>query len=279
MKLLPVFLTMICCSSNSYSQDALTITREMFSTVKALKTVQFNFDSNSRIEGKMYNEVTSFKINVNPFKAYIYQNFPKKGIEGIYISGENGGKMKINPNSFPWVSLNLDPEGELLLENQHHPIYNAGFTYTASILEDLINKYQSQTSKMMSFNGVVKFHGQDCYFITLTNPNYKLTLYNTLANETPISIAKKLKINFYSILENNPGNKASSVFKPGTRLVVPNDYASKMELYVHTTQHYPVYLKIYDNKGLFEEFTFLNVQLNPPFRNIDFSYKNPAYKF
>jgi outer membrane lipoprotein-sorting protein len=106
-----------------------------------------------------------------------------------------------------------------------------------------------------------------------------MTLYYTQPNETPISIAKKLKINYYTILENNPGNKASTEFKPGTRLLVPNDYASRMELYVHVSQLYPVYLKIYDPKGLFEEFTFSNVSLNPLFRSIDFSHKNPEYHF
>ena len=276
--LLGILLTM-CCSLCGFSQDALAITNDMFTTVKALKTIKFDFDSKERIKGKMYNEKTSFKINLNPFKAYIFQSFPKNGIEGLYVSGENGEKVKINPNSFPWVSLNLDPAGDLMLENRHHPIYNSGFTYTASILENLINKYQSQTSKMVSFNGIVKIQEMDCYYLTLINPNYKLIIYYTQTNETPVSIANKLKINYYSILENNPGNKANTVFKLNTRLIVPSDYASRMELYVHTSQQYPVYLKIYDAKGLFEEYTFLNVQLNPPFRIIDFSYKNPEYKF
>ncbi len=276
--LLGILITM-CCSFCGFSQDALTITNEMFTTVKALKTIKFDFDSKERIKGKMYNEKTSFKINLNPFKAYLFQSFPKKGIEGLYVSGENGEKVKINPNSFPWVSLNLDPLGELMLENRHHPIYNSGFTYTASILEDLINKYQSQTSKMVSFNGIVKIQEMDCYYLTLVNSNYKLIIYYTQTNETPISIANKLKINYYSILENNPGNKANTVFKLNTRLIVPNDYASRMELYVHASQLYPVYLKIYDTKGLFEEYTFSNVQLNQPFRIVDFSYKNPDYKF
>jgi outer membrane lipoprotein-sorting protein len=282
MESIKFFTGILLITLSSYTaccQDAMTITHQMFTTVKALKTVKFDFNSKERIKGKMYNEITSFKININPFKAYIFQNFPKKGIEGLYVTGENGGKMKINPNSFPWVSLNLDPEGELMLENRHHPIYNAGFTYTISILEDLVNKYQALTAKMITYNGIVKIQGLDCYYLTLTNPNYRMTIYYTQPNETPISIAKKLKINYYTILENNPGNKASTEFKPGTRLLVPNDYASRMELYVHVSQLYPLYLKIYDPKGLFEEFTFSNVSLNPSFRNIDFSHKNPEYHF
>lgn len=279
VKLIAGILLIVFSSYTAYSQDAITITHQMFSAVKAIKTVKFDFESKERIKGKMYNELTSFKININPFKAYIFQNFPKKGIEGLYVTGENGGKMKINPNSFPWVSLNLDPEGELMLENRHHPIYNGGFTYTISILEDLLNKYQVLSAKMVTYNGVVKIHGMDCFSLTLTNSNYKMTLYNTLQGETPVSIAKKLKINYYSILENNPGIKATTVVKYGTRLIVPNDYASRMELYVHISLLYPVSLKIYDSKGLFEEYTFSDVTLNPPFQGIDFSHKNQEYHF
>jgi outer membrane lipoprotein-sorting protein len=69
------------------------------------------------------------------------------------------------------------------------------------------------------------------------------------------------------------------VIKPGTKITIPNDYAAKMEMYIHKDLYYPVYLKIYDHKGLFEEYTFTNVELNPLFKDIEFSAKNPGYGF
>jgi len=115
--------------------------------------------------------------------------------------------------------------------------------------------------------------------LIFTNPNYKLISYTTQKNETPLSIAKKNHINFYSILENNPSLKVTDVIKPGTKIVIPNDYASKMELFVSKEKYYPLYIKIYDNKGFYEEFTFQQVNINAVFKDLDFSETNPNYKF
>jgi outer membrane lipoprotein-sorting protein len=262
-------------------QDALSITNQMFATVKSIKTLQYNFESKERLmKGKIHTEKSSFKINISPYKFYVYQHAPKNGLQCLYVAGKNNGKAKVNPNSFPWVNLNLDPEGDLMLEDRHHSIFDAGFTYTASLIEYLLTKYQNQKQDMVKYNGVIKLMGTECYYLTFVNPNYKLTTYTTTSDkETPISIAKKLHLSFYAIIENNPSLKATSAIKTGTRLTVPNDYASKMELFIHKDKSYPVYLKIYDNKGVYEEFSFQQVVINPLFKDIDFLETNPAYKF
>ena len=263
-------------------QDGLSITNQMFATVKSVKTLQYTFDSKERLSnGKIHIERSSFKINVSPLKIYLYQHAPKKGLQGLYCENKNEGKVKINPNSFPWVNLNLEPEGELMLQDRHHSIFDAGFSYTSSLLEYLLNKYQSQKESLIKYYGTLKFQSVDCYYLVFTNPNYKLIPYTTTVNETAISIARKNHINFYSIYENNPTlkTKPNEVIKPGIRLTIPNDYASKMELFVQKDKFHPVYLKIYDNKGIYEEFYFQQVVINPTFKDVDFSDKNPAYKF
>lgn len=264
----------------SFGQDAISISQQMFSTVKTIKSVQYTFNSKERLaSGKIHEERSAFKINVAPFKLYLYQYVPKKDLQVLYVSGQNGGKAKVNPGSFPWVNLNLEPEGDLMLQDRHHGIFDAGFGYTISLLEYLMNKYPDQKGQLIKYNGVYKLQGVDCYYLTFTNPNYKLITYVAGFNETPISIAKKNHLNFYSIIDNNKSLKPTEVIKPGTKLVIPNDYALKMELLVHKDKLYPVHLKIYDHKGIYEEYYFQQVTLNPPFKDIDFSEKNPSYKF
>jgi hypothetical protein len=210
---------------------------------------------------------------------YLYQYIPRSGLECLYVTGQNNGKVKVNPNSFPWINLNLDPEGGLMLQDRHHSIFDAGFSYTVSLLEYLLNKYQAQDDQLIKYNGILKIQDVECYYLTFTNPYYKLITYVTQANETPFTIAKKNHINFYSIIENNPWLKAAEVINPGTKLLIPNDYASKMELYVHKDKFYPVYIKVFDNKGIYEEYYFQHVIINPTFTDLDFSAKNPAYNF
>ena len=261
-------------------QDAVSITNQMFSTVKSIKSIQYTFESKERLlGGKVLEEKSNFKITTSPLQIYLYQYAPKNGLQCLYIAGQNSGKVKINPNAFPWVNLNLEPEGKLMLENRHHSLFDAGFTYTISLLEYLVNKYQTQKDPLIKYNGILKLQGVDCYYLTFINPNYKLVTYVTQANETPVSIAKKNHLNFYSIIDNNPSLKPTEVIKTGTKLLIPNDYASKMELLVHKDKFYPVHIKVFDNKGVYEEFYFKQVIINPSFTETDFSEKNPAYKF
>jgi outer membrane lipoprotein-sorting protein len=274
-----VFVLLFGFEINQLAQEPLSIINQMFEITKSAKTAKYSFDSKERVGDKTIHEVSDFKINTQPFKVYMKQKSPKEGLECLYISGQNGGKAKINTNSFPWVSLNLDPEGSLMLDKHHHSVLDAGFTYTMSLIEYLINKYKEDAPRIIKDNGMVKVQNVNCYYYTLSNTNYKLVSYTTQENETVLTIARKLKLNYFTILENNPHVKGLGTIKAGTKLTVPNDYASKMEMYIHKDKLYPVYLKIYDSKGLFEEYTFTNVELNAPLKDIDFSADNPAYGF
>ena len=282
IKFIRPFFGFLLLTSFVNGQDAISITDQMFTTVKSVKTIQYTFEAKERLaQGKTHVERSTFKINVSPLQIYVYQHAPKKGLQCLYVAGKNNGKVKINPNSFPWVNLNLEPESELMLQDRHHSIFDAGFTYTSSLIEYLLTKYQTQKESLIKYNGILKLQGVECYYLVFTNPNYKLVTYTTQAKETPLSIAKKNHLNFYSIIENNPSIKIkpNDEFKPGTKLIIPNDYASKMELFIQKEKYYPVYLKIFDNKGVYEEFYFQQVTINPIFKEIDFSETNPAYKF
>jgi hypothetical protein len=260
-------------------KDSKEITENVLSTIKAIKQLKYTCESIERINGKMKYENSAFKICTAPYKVHVHQYFPKKGVQCLYVTGKNDNKAKVNPNAFPWVSVNLNPEGSLMLDNHHHSMFDAGFAYTFSLLEYLLKKYEPESTNMIVFNGVVKVKEVECYHLTFTNPHFAMVSYTTLPGETPISIAKKLHINYYSILENNPAVKGIGSIKAGTRITVSNDYASKMDLYIHKEKLYPVNIKVYDNKGLYEEYLFSQVDMNPALKDIDFSESNPEYHF
>lgn len=269
----------IVCSVDGLSQDPFSVINRMFANIKSIKSLQYTLDSRERVKGIIYHEVSDFIINKQPFRIYIYQHAPTKGVEVLYIAGANNGKARVNPAAFPWVTLNLYPEGFIMLDKHHHPLHEGGFDYTASILEYLLNKYKQQNQRLIADNGPVTIQGMKCYHYTLLNPNYRMIRYTVGIEETPLTIAGKLKINYFCIRENNPHVKGLGVIAPGTELILPNDYASRMELYIHKEKLYPVYIKIYDLKGLYEEYTFTNVIINPFLKNDVFSADNPQYGF
>lgn len=261
------------------AQNGIQLASSMIARIKSLKTLQCTFESQERVLGKTFNEKNHFKINISPFKTYFKQDFPEAGLEGLYINGENDNKTKINPNAFPWITLNLDPEGELMMKNHHHPIFHAGYSYVAQVLEMLIKKYQDKTDQLIVNKGTITYQGQEVIVLDCNNPFYKIQSIAIQKPETPYNIGKRLHINYYSILEENPGLKAFSEVPAGKTIKIPSDYASKMLIYLHKTQLYPVYIKISDPKGVFEEYKFTNVVLNPVFKPEDFQATNPKYNF
>jgi outer membrane lipoprotein-sorting protein len=272
------FIFLFTCSLLK-AQSGIDLANNMITKIKGLKTLQCTFESQERVLDKTVSEKNNFKINISPFKAYFKQDFPEKGLEGLFISGENSNKTKINPNAFPWMTLNLNPEGDLMMKNHHHPLYHAGYSYVVQVLDMLIKKYQSKTDKLIVNKGVMTYQGQEVYVLDCNNPFYKIQSLNITKAETPYDLGKRLHINYYSILEENPGLKPFSEIPAGKTIKIPSDYASKMTIYLHKTQLYPVYIKISDAKGLFEEYKFTNVILNPSFQASDFSADNPRYNF
>ncbi|HEY1405542.1 MAG TPA: hypothetical protein VF857_02935, partial [Spirochaetota bacterium] len=184
-----------------------------------------------------------------------------------------------NPAGFPWTTLNINPEGSVAMRNRHHPITHAGFGYSASLIEYLLDKYKSEGVNLVSVGGSEEEKGMQCYKLILRNPSYKMISYTASEGETTLSIAAKLHINYISILDNNPTVSGTGYVKGGTVLSVPNDYASGMELLVRKDTLFPVRFKVYDEKGLFEDYSFYDLNTNPVYDEKDFAYDNPAYGF
>ena len=81
------------------------------------------------------------------------------------------------------------------------------------------------------------------------------------------------------IYEINPQLRSFDDIEPGMKIKVPTDYAREIIVYIDKTRFVPIGLKVYDDKGLFEEYTYQNIVLNPVFSERDFSPSNPAYGF
>jgi hypothetical protein len=262
-----------------FSQEPLSLVRQMITTTSGFRTLQFTLETRERVNGRIVREVNMCKIHCDPYRFYAIQSFPVNKLEVLYVTGSNGNKLKINPASFPWVTVNLPPESPLVLANRHHPMLEAGFNYFCRIIGSLLQKYESQGMQIIGGFSRVRVYGADCYAITLINPSYKVSGYEVKEKETALTLARKLNLNYYAILENNPGLKMNEVIHPGTRLTIPNDYGSRIELFIHQDKLYPVDLKVYDPKGLYEEYIFTDVEINPVYDESVFSAENPSYRF
>ena len=258
---------------------ALTICEKMFFQTKKINSISFEIKKTERIEGKLITQKAKIDFNKKPFKVYVRQEFPTKGMEVLYNAETNKNEALVNTNGFPWVNLKLDPMGKTMRNNQHHTIFESGYDYVISILEFLVQKHYAEIHSLVLKKEDVVYNGYQCSQIQFINPYFKYIKYTAEKEESILDIAKRYRISEYMILEKNKGLSFHENLKIGQEIVIPNEYSPKMILYVCKQNHVPILMKVYDEKGLYEQYEYSNISINPNFAANEFTEDFEEYDF
>jgi outer membrane lipoprotein-sorting protein len=261
------------------AQEGASVIRQMLASVEKLNTIQFTMKKTERMRGSYRESVSEFKVGRKPFRVYLKQSSPNAGAEVLFVKGKYDNKVVVNPNGFPWITLSLDPYATELKKNEHHSIYESGYDYLAGILAHLLDKYSHSLNELIHYKGAVYWEGYSCHHISMQNKFFKWNEYTVGTGETIFFIAGKNKVCPYMILERNTTLKGYSSVKSGQKIMIPGDYALKMDMYIDKQTMLPVKVCVYDDKGLFEEYRYLKLKVNPVFTDSDFSRANSAYGF
>lgn len=252
------------------------ILQNTIDAVEKIQTLKFHLKCNERINGKLVSTESQVKLNRSPRKIYIYL----KGPELLWIEGKNNGNCLVNPEGFPYMNLNLDPMGSLMREKQHHTIHEMGFEYFADIIKSSMNILGTNFDTYFKCAGTITWNSRECYFITAEYPDFKYSDYTVQKGETLVTIARKLKVSDYMLLEINSDKvKNFHDVKENQKIKVPNVYGSKMILYIDKEQFIPRVIKVYDDKGLFESYEYHELQLNPKIAEEEFTKEYKEYGF
>ncbi len=258
---------------------SMTSKEVIFKMVKTIKEVERLKYSLKIIERgkKGYNHYgSSVKLCRSPRKIYLYIG----GIELLWKSGWNGNKAYVKPNSFPYVNLSLDPLGNLMRQDQHHTLNEMGFDYFGSIIEFIAAKVGDNFDEYFKLEGEERYNNRPCYKVTITNKDFGYENYTVGEGESITSIARKLHISEYMILEVNPKfNDYFDVLKKGQIIKVPTHYAKDVTLYIDQLYFLPIGVKIMDDKGLFEQYDYHFLQVNPKIEEEEFTKNYKDYKF
>jgi LysM repeat protein len=247
----------------------------MINAINEIKTLKYSLKVTERTKGKYNHFQSSVKLNRNPRKLYLTTN----GIEVLWVQGTNKGDALVKPNSFPFVNLNLDPMGNLMREGQHHTINEMGFDYFGKIIVQIILKAGVDFDKYFKLESEEITNGKSCYKITVQSPEFKFVDYTVLKGETLVTIARKLHVAEQMILENNKNVSGFKDVKAGQVIKVPTTYAKNVILFIDKQNFLPVGTRIYDNVGLFEQYDYFNLQLDPVIEDAEFTKGYKAYGF
>lgn len=251
------------------------ILNNVLESIGKIKTMRYNLQCNERIKGKMQHTESQVKLQIAPRKLYL----SLKGPEVLWLEGANDGDALINPGAFPYMNLNLDPYGSLMRKDQHHTIHEMGLHYLAEILKDGIRRAGDKFDKYFVILGEEKYDGRDCYKLSIAFPDYSWKSYTIRSGEDITSVARKLHVSEYMILEKNSEVTGFNDVKTGQTIQVPDAYAKLTILLIDKTLLLPVNNKVFDDKGLFETYEYYNLQINPPIASEEFTKDYKDYNF
>lgn len=277
-----VTIISICILLTSFSlkpykpvYNAREIVNDLLASVGKIKTLRYNLQCNERINGKMQHTESKVKMQVSPRKLYLLLNGP----EILWLQGVNDGEALVNPDAFPYMNLNLDPYGSLMRKDQHHTIHEMGMEYTAEILKDGIRRAGDKLEKYFVILGEEKYNGRPCYKLSIAFPDFEWHPYTIKNGENITSIARKLNVSEYMILEKNPLATWYDDVKAGQIIQVPDAYGKLTLLLIDKEFLLPVSEKVFDDIGLFETYEYYNLQVNPPIAPEEFTKEYKEYHF
>lgn len=281
--LLFIILGFLFFSGTTPEEDPPTgyeIAMAVFASTKKINSLAYVMEKKERIDAQFIHQSAFVKLNRSPYKVYTRQEHPDKGLEVLYVHGENGNKALISPTGFPWVNLKLDPLGSVMRKEQHHTILDAGYDYVISILEHLFEKYgKEKVTAMIQNKGTTSWGGHSCWTIEFNNPHFKYEDYTVREGENIHVIAKKRKVSGHMVLEINEDIEDYDDISPGQVIRIPNDYSPKLVLIVDQQRMIPLLMEIYDDKGLYEQYAYKDIKINPSFSSVEFTAAYEAYDF
>lgn len=259
--------------------NADSVLDKTFEQIESIKTLRFNIISRERVNGHYKTDKGFYKISKKPVLFYYKQLVPATGAE-VLVNSETYPMALVNAHKTLVPNLKLSPFGEVLRDTRHHNLYQAGYDYFKNILMFLKSKYHITWVTVTEIDDNIKIGYNNCYKLTITNPYFKIIQHTVKDKTTPQQLALKLNICDYHILEMN--SSISSIFhtlKQGQTITLPSDYAGKIILYVDKKLYIPIKIEVYDNIGLFEEYLFDSVEINPIFNKEEFFPNYKEYGF
>ncbi len=279
-----VITTAVCFSAMKKPESQTrTIVNKVLKAIDEHKGCMYTMRSEERLvnmkSGFRGGEIFT-KINVSPRKTYMKMTTdPNMGTEILFVTGERDNKALVNPGKF-LPTLKLNPFSSLLTKDQHHTMMSAGFSFVSKILTAGIKKADDQQKfdEVFKYVGDVTWQGKNCYKLVIEDPTYTFTTYKAAKGENMFTVAAKLLVPEYSMVELD-GVRNFEEDLGGKTLKVPSTYAKKTIMYIDKENNFPIYQECSDDKGIFERYSFFNLVVNPAFKADEFTDGFKDYNF
>ncbi|MBH8557309.1 LysM peptidoglycan-binding domain-containing protein [Hymenobacter negativus] len=274
---IPAGVLALMAASAPATPPAITteqLTARMSAAIEGLKFLRCTVKAQERIEGSIHQARSIMKLTYKPLRIYIKN---QKGVEVLWLAGQNNGDAWVYPAAFPYVTLSLDPNGKLMRSSQHHTALQAGFGTISDLLRSTGLRQDNSYSRSFRYVGDTTLLGRTNYVLRSDYPQYRYVSYKAGKNETIGTVAERFGCGEFRIIERN-GLSIGDKIPEGKVLQVPNAYGRRTILCVDPKTYLPTMVQVNDEKGLFEKFEFLDVIPNQPIPLEEFTKDYKGYK-
>lgn len=261
-------------SAGPGSPTTTQLTARLTTAIQTLKSIRCEVAARERIGNQLVADYTAMKITFMPYRVYLKN---KKGVEVLYVTGQNNNNAWVYPAAFPYITLSLDPTGSLMRKGQHHTVLQAGFGMIADLLGGADGRGSDAFTRSFRYAGDSTVQGRACYVLRSDYPQFRYVAYRAGKNETIASVAARFGCGEYRIMERN-GLSVDSRLAEGQVLQVPNAYGRRVIVVVDAQTYLPASVTVYDDRGLYEQYSFLKALPNQPIPLAEFSKSYKGYK-
>lgn len=276
-----ILLLLMACQTGLFAQNlAKPIMDKMLVQMSRVLSASARVKRAERINGKIVTGEMRFKAMFSPsLKVYININEPNPGTEVLFVKGWNDDNAFVNPNRFPWINVSLDPEGSIMMDEQHHSLFCVGFAFTEGVVRYVYEKHKDDFDKHVFYMGQETWNTRPVHVIKIVYQDYGAVNY-TIKNEKSLcELERKIFVPAAKILELNPTVDDYWDIKPGQVIRVPNAYGKESIFMIDTEHMLPIVQIINDEKGLLEKYEYHDLRVNPRFNTAEFTKDYPDYGF
>jgi hypothetical protein len=105
--------------------------------------------------GQLPEQIVLLKWRRNPRSVYLrWLAGPKTGQEVLWVDGRNDGKLQAHRATFPTLTVSLDPNGWLAMQETRNPIRATGLDYIMSMVANDVARTRATPSARYTVRGL-----------------------------------------------------------------------------------------------------------------------------
>jgi Protein of unknown function (DUF1571) len=165
-------------ATGHHDADSIAQARKVIADCKAkYLTVQdytCTFFKRERVDGKLYTpHIMTMKARTKPASLYFKFIQPNAGREAIFIKGLNNNKIVAHDVGLGRVvagTMHLDPKGDMAMEENRHPVTEAGLGSMIDLVKDRWDKELHPGESILLFHPQAKVGDRACLMVESIHP-------------------------------------------------------------------------------------------------------------